>query len=203
MKVATECRAYQHHKLRGIWSNTGKDILRFLTKSPENRAAGDGLKTRLSAFLRPELQCLFLYRVAHYLHVRGWWRAAIVLTRINFLVHKANITPESCIGPAARVPHPAGLTFCGRAGRGVTIFALSTCCPSGPFGENSAHEGPVLGDDVMVGGHSVVVGPLQIADSTKISFGVRLARDTPRGVLVVARTMRGKALGQSQALLNS
>jgi serine O-acetyltransferase len=118
---------------------------------------------------------------------------AILLTRINFLVHTANITPESCIGPGCRMSHPAGLTFCGTAGRGVTVFALSTCCPDGPFSEECAEMGPVLGDNVLIGGHTVVIGPVHIGQDAKISFGVRLNRDVPPGVVVISRTSRGQS----------
>lgn len=94
-----ECTAYGHHKLSAVWASLSEDIVRYLNKSPENQAAGDNFKTRVSALLTPQLLCLVLYRVSHYLHVTGWRRSGVAVARFNFLVHKVSITPQSCIGP--------------------------------------------------------------------------------------------------------
>jgi serine acetyltransferase len=69
------------------------DVLRSLHRSPEAAAGGDDLLHRVSAFMTPQLHCLFLHRVAHYLHVNGWRRAARALSRANLTLHKAWITP--------------------------------------------------------------------------------------------------------------
>jgi serine acetyltransferase len=165
------------------------DILRYLNKSPHNRARGDTLRSRLSAFLTPDLLCLSAYRIAHWLHVNGWRRAATAVSRVNFFAHKVWIPPQSCIGAGCRLPHPAGVTFCGRAGRGLTLYSLSVCCAL--EGADAPLElSPVLGDRVTVGAHAVLLGPLRIGDDVKIAFQVRLDRDAPPRALVVSRILR-------------
>jgi len=183
------CLAYRHHELSGIRASISEDILRYLTKSPENLAAGDTFKQRLSAFLTPELLCLFLYRVAHLLWVNQWHRLAALVSRFNLLVHKVNITSQSCIGPGCRLPHPAGVTFHGRAGRGLTLFSLAVCCTSENCLEGPVEAGPRLGDRVTVGGHSVLMGPISVGDDSKISFSVRLQSDAPPGVVVICKSL--------------
>lgn len=190
MNAADECLAHRHHKLSGIWGSLSEDILRYLTKSPANLALGDNFKSRLSAFLTPELLCVFLYRVAHCLYVNGWRRLAVLVTRLNFLVHKVSITPQSCIGPGLRLPHPAAVTFHGRAGRGLTLYSLAICCPRDPFLDGPVEAGPRLGDRVAVGAHAVLLGPISVGDDTKIAFSIRLDRDTPPGVLVISKSLR-------------
>lgn len=191
MSAATnECFAHRHHKLSGVRMNLSEDILRYLTKSPENQAAGDTLKTRLSAFLTPELVCLLLYRMAHYFYVNEWRWLAQWSSRLNFLLHKVSITPQSCIGPGCRLPHPANVTFHGRAGCGLTLYSLAICCPRDPPLAGPVENGPRLGDRVTVGGHSVVIGPVSVEDDTKIAFSVGLDRDAPSGTLVVSKALR-------------
>ena len=184
------CRADRHHKLSGIWTNVSEDILRYLTKSPENLAAGDHFKQRLSALLTPELLCLFIHRLAHYLWVNRWCRLAVLVSRFNFLVHKVNITSQSCIGPGCRLPHPAGVTFHGTAGRNLTLFQLAVCCSLEDRWEGSAEKGPQLGNDVTVGAHSALMGPIAVGDNSKIAFSVPLERDVPPRVLVTCNSSR-------------
>src|SRR5438105_8991370 len=166
---SSSCVAYRHHALSGVWRNMSEDILRYLTKSPENLAGGDDFLHRLGAFLTPELMGLFLYRVSHCLWVNRCRRMAASVSRFNFMMHKVNITPQSCIGPGCRLSHPTGVTFHGRAGRDLTLFSLAVCCAKEPCLGGSVETGPYLGDRVTVGAHSVLIGPVKVGDDTKLA----------------------------------
>jgi len=184
------CIAFGHRALASIQRDVSEDILRYLNKSPENQAAGDTLKTRLGAFLTPQLQCLLLHRIAHCLFVKGWTRLAVFISRLNLLVHKVSIPPHSCIGPGCLLPHPAGVTFCGAAGRGLTLYSLAVCCPLEASLDGPLETAPRLGDRVTVGAHAVVLGPITVGDDVRIAFSLRVDRDAPPGVLVVSRALR-------------
>jgi len=186
----TQCNVYGHNRFATIWSSLSEDILRYLNKSPENQAAGDTFKTRLGAFLTPQLLCLLLYRIAHYLYVKGWRRLAVGISRLNCLVHKVTIPPQSCIGPGCFLPHPAGVTFCGTAGHGLTLYSLAVCCPRDAFLSGPAENAPRLKDRVTVGAHAVLLGPITVGDDTKVAFSLRLDCDTPPGVLVISKALR-------------
>lgn len=188
--VSGECEIWQHRRLSSLWRDVGADIERCLTKSPENIALGRGLKRRASAFLTPELLCLFLHRVAHFLRANSLTRLAMVATRINFTLHKVCITPQSCIGPGCRLPHPAGVVFHGRAGRGLTLFGMAVCCARENGMEGPVENAPRLGDGVTVGAHAVVVGPIAVGNDTKISPFTILTKDAPSGVIVASRALR-------------
>jgi serine O-acetyltransferase len=176
-----------------------EDIRRFLEKSPENRAAGDRFKTRVSAFLTPQLMSLAGHRAAHWLHVNGLTRTARLVSGLNFLLHKVSITPDSCIGPGCHLPHPTGLCFSGIAGRGLTLYSLSFCGPR----EDGLASGasPRLGDRVTLGGQAIVLGAVSIGSDTKIAPRVTLSADAPSGVLVVSRVLRPRrgSLGRRTA----
>jgi serine O-acetyltransferase len=184
------CLSRDHHKLATIWNSLSEDILRYLNKSPENQASGDNLKTRTGALLTPQLLCLVLYRISHYVYVKGWKRCAILLARMNYLTHKVSIAPQCCIGPGCFLPHPAGVTFFGTAGRGLTLYALAICCPVNTVAEEAVEMGPCLGDYVVIGGHAVVLGPVRIGHHTTVAFGVRLDRDAGDNVIAISGVMR-------------
>jgi len=189
-KRSSERPPCEHYRLSALRKSWSEDILRFLTKSTENRAAGDNFKSRLSASLTPELLCLLLYRISHYLYVNSWRRLAVVVSRLNLLLHKVSITPQSCIGPGCRLSHPAGVTFQGTAGRGLTLYSLAVCCAREGSGDGPVERGPRLGDRVTVGAHAVLLGPISVGNDTQIAFSVGLDRDTPPGVLVYSKSLR-------------
>jgi len=188
--VPEECFARGHNKLGGVWSNLSQDVARYLTKSPANIAQGDNFKARLSAFLTPELLCLLLYRFSHYFYVTRWRRVAAALARLNSLVHRVTITPQSCIGGGCRLPHPANVTFHGRAGSGLTLYSLAICCPKEPVLDIPVAMGPNLGERVTVGAHAVVMGPIHLGDDTKVAFTVWVDHDVPARSLVVSAALR-------------
>jgi serine O-acetyltransferase len=166
------------------------DITRFLNKSPENQAVGDTFKSRTGAMLTPQLLCLLLYRVAHRLHVVGWPLLARVIVRANALVHRVQISADSCIGPGCLLPHPCGLVFVGHAGAQMTIYSMAVCCPDSTAPLAAADLGPRLGERVSVGVHAVLLGPLQVGDDTLIGPCVNVPRTLPPRVMVLVRGWR-------------
>lgn len=185
--MTERCRQLGHHKLAALRASLAADLDRYLDKSPMNRAAGRSLRKRISSFLTPDLLSVFLYRLAHWLFAGGCARTGTLISRINFFVHKVSIGPNACIGPGLRLPHPTGVVFGGRAGCGLTLYALAIC------GSVDADPGapleicPTLGDRVTLAAGAVVLGPLHVGDDAKISFHARPDRDVPAGVLVAAR----------------
>ena len=166
------------------------DTRRYLNRSPEARSGGEDLKHLLSAFATPQLFALTIHRLAHFLECRGWQRLAALATRLNQMLHHVSISPRSCIGPACLLPHPAGVSFAGSAGRDLTLYALCVCSAALPCGDPKLEEAPRLGDGVAVGGHATLIGPVSVGDGCKIGYGVRVDRDVPAGMLVVSASMR-------------
>jgi serine O-acetyltransferase len=196
---AARCRAHGHRTWSGTWRNVQADVRRQLATLPASSAEGANFKRKLGAFLRPEILSLFLHRTSHFCHVSGWPRLGRTLCRLNYLLHKVNITPQSCIGAGCRLPHPPGVFFHGQAGRELTVFSLAVCtgaehCPEGPV-EN----GPHLGDRVLLGAHAVVIGPVTVGSDTKIPYSVRLAQDAPPGVIVASKNLRLTYRGRARS----
>ena len=183
------CALYEHHKFCSLRAAVREDILRFATFSPAYRPE-IRFKTCLSIFLKPGMLCLFWYRIAHYLYVRGWKRLAYSVSNFNLIVHKANISPQSCIGPGCFWGHGPGTVFHGAAGRNLTMFSLAVCCPKEESFGGPANQGPRLGNGVTVGGNAVVIGPVTIGDNAIVAPLTRLHVDCPRDTLAFSARMR-------------
>ena len=186
------CSAWGHDRLAAVWSGLGADIQRYLSKSPENRAAGDNLKTRVSALLTPQLHCLILYRLCHWLAVNGWAAAGHLLSRLNMFIHKVNIPADSCIGPGCFLAHPAGVTFYGEAGYGLTLYSLAVSTPAWDGSSGS----PVMGDRIFIGAHAWTSGAIAVGCDTKVSYAVPLRRDAAPGSLVIAPEAWGREISR-------
>ena len=99
------------------------DIMQYYHFSSDFSRGNMTLLKRLSIFLTPPLLCVTLYRLAHLCHKRRWFRTAQFLTLVNFLLHKAYISPESEIAGGLYIPHTVGVSFCGSAGKNLTLYA--------------------------------------------------------------------------------
>lgn len=194
------CLSHGHGSWSGTWRNLLGDIDRHLTMTPESSTLEISFKRRVGSFLRPEIQSLFMYRLSHYLYIHRWRRLARAVSRLNFQLHKIRITPQSCIGPRCRLPHPPGVMLHGRAGTDLTVYSLAICTTNEDCLEGPVTNGPKLGNGVVLGAHCVLMGPIFVGDSSKIMFAVRLDDNVPAGVIATSRaalvshTMRDVAI---------
>lgn len=195
----SSCHERGHDSWAGLRGNIRADVLRDLRIRfrRDDGPAVDNFRHRASSFLAPGVLAIFLHRVAHYFTVRGWRRSGAIVSRINALLHKINITPQSCIGPGAFIPHPVGVTFHGTAGAQLTLFSLAACCAFENEMHGPAATGPTIGDRVIVG-RAMILGPVSIGDESHI-FAARVARDIPPRSIVISRIARTRAVLRTPA----
>jgi serine O-acetyltransferase len=186
------CDKYHHSFWKGLRFNIRQDINRYLTKSQTNKALGKGFKRRLSAFFMPEIQCLILYRLAHFLYVNQWKNLGLFVARLNQIVHKVNIPPQSCIGPGCRLSHPPGVVFHGSAGKRLTLFSLAVCYSSTASADAILEACPRIGNNVQLGAYTTVSGPIKISDNVKIFPLLQTKRDIGKNKTLIRRKLRYK-----------
>lgn len=140
----------------------------------------------------PGIQCAIIHRVAHWLHARGLRWVAGVVAGINRIVHKADITPASRIGPGLYAPHVVGLVFHASAGARLILLSRTVVCGSGIHADRSRLHGdsPILGDDVVVGTNAAVLGQITIGSGSMISGNVVVTVDVPENAVLIDRRMR-------------
>jgi serine O-acetyltransferase len=181
----TDLEVSPHRQLpacpHGTWSSTKADIRadidRYLAEVSHHHPVASGAVSRLSGFLTNPVLATALHRIAHWQHVRGRPGIAVGITRVNLLLNRLTITPDSCIGGGLFVPHLAGTLFRGHAGANLTLYANSLCAPAGVA--STLHAAPVLGDNVSVGGHSAIIGPVVIGSHVRLARKAQVMRDVP------------------------
>jgi serine O-acetyltransferase len=183
--IQARCDRFRHRQWSGLRSCYARDIDRFLHKGVE--PIPNDTKHRLSAIVTPELLAILLYRVSHLLYVRKYVRLARLISVLNLVLHKTNLPPETCIGPGFHMPHPAGIYLVGSAGCNLTVYSMATCGPANAVYQPSLQDCPRLADDVTLGAHSTVMGPIEIGRGVKAGHMAGLTRDIPADSLVMRR----------------
>ena len=156
------------------------------------RIGGDRPMPRARAammVLLPAMQCAAFHRVAHLLHLRGWRRSAAAVAGLSLRLTGAAFHPGSRIGPGLFVPHPARVAFCGTAGRDLVVLPAVVVAPKRPVlaADPFPADAPRLGDGVVVGAHSLVLGAVTIGDGAMVGVGVAALRDIPAGTVSMQR----------------
>lgn len=165
-----------------------EDESRYLNRLA-GRPAGRGWKAHLGAWMSVPLQSVLLYRLSHWLWRKGWLGAGRALAQLNSLLFKTYLPASASIGPGFWLPHPQSTAYCGHAGRGLTLYAGAACLPN-PEEGCDPDRGPQLGDDVTVGAHAVLLGPIRVGDRTRVLYCVALSKDAPADTRVVSAAIK-------------
>jgi serine O-acetyltransferase len=164
------------------------DIRRRIRESGGSDERPPSFAKSLSTLLTPQITCILFHRVSHFLHLNGWCRTARLVSWLNTALHKATITPASCIAAGWSLPHPTGVVFHGRAGVELTVYASSLCTSMTPAQWSRIEDGPTLGDRVTIGVHAAVLGPVSVGSDTTVAYRTDLMEDAPAGSVVASRS---------------
>ncbi|MET8852055.1 serine O-acetyltransferase EpsC [Amycolatopsis sp. NPDC004625] len=156
------------------------------------RAAADDLRVVLErdpsigspseALLHPALPAIWAYRVAHRLYRRGLRRTARVLSNFaRVLSGGIEIHPGARIGRGFFIDHGAGVVIGETAviGDDVTLFQQVTLGSTGWWHAGEARRHPAIGDRVVLGANSTVLGPITVGHDSVIGAQALVIRDVP------------------------
>lgn len=145
---------------------------------------------RLFWFLQPNSLGMWLYRLSHHLHATGWRRLAMVVYTVNVYLTRIEIPPATVIGSHCLIGH-FPIVLNGRIGDRFTLYGNGGT--GGGFGEEDIGGGPglpVIGDDVVMGVRSMVLGPVRVGHGARLGPGCTVLRDVPDGAVVAAPLSR-------------
>ena len=116
-----------------------------------------------SAARHPGFRMLLEWRLAAWLHRRGWPLPASLLRQRILRVFGCDLSLKATLGPAVRFPHPLGIVI----GDNVVIEGGATVMQHVTLGGNghidpSGRSTPWLGRGAFIGPGAVVVGPVHI-----------------------------------------
>jgi serine O-acetyltransferase len=144
--------------------------------------------------LNPRVAAVVRFRVGQALVARRLTPLAMFLRARSLRHSGAELHPGATIGPGLCLVHSSGVVVGGsvvigrncRLHQGVTLGSAGIGA-TGVWGE------PVIGDDVTIGAHAVIVGPVRIGDRAVVAANAVVTKDVPDdGVVggVPARLLR-------------
>jgi len=127
--------------------------------------------------LYPTVHAIVSYRMSHFLFKRKFFFLARLISQITRLLTGIEIHPGATIGRMLFIDHGMGVVIGETAeiGDRVTLYQGVTL---GGTGKHSGKRHPTLGDDVVVGSGAKVLGPIRVANGTKIGANSVLLKDT-------------------------
>ena len=127
---------------------------------------------------------LVLYRIAHYLHVRGFKLIARMISSIGRFFTGIEIHPGAKIGYGVFIDHGTGVVIGETAeiGNNVTIYQGATL---GGTGKDKGKRHPTVESGVMISAGAKVLGPITIGRNAKIGAGSVVLKDVPANATVV------------------
>jgi cysteinyl-tRNA synthetase len=162
----------------GLWSDIKQDYKAVFERDP---AARNGLEVILAY---PGFHAILLHRINHLL-----WRLKIpvvprLLSHIGRFFTGIEIHPGAKIGPGFFIDHGMGVVIGETAeiGRCVTLYQGVTL---GGTGKERGKRHPTLGDNVVVGTGTKILGPVTIGNNVKIGANSVVLRSIPDNSTVV------------------
>jgi serine O-acetyltransferase len=140
----------------------------------------------------PGLHAVLFYRVAHRLWQRGYTTPARVLSHVARFLTGIEIHPGATIGRRFFIDHGMGVVIGETAivGDDVTLYQGVTL---GGTGKERGKRHPTLGDNVIVGVGSKVLGAITIGDGARIGGGSVVLKDVPPHTTAVGVPARAVA----------
>lgn len=177
----------------GTFSMLMQDVDAFARQAAAFAGHRPGWIRRMSILFTPPLMCCAGYRLSRALWLHGWRRTAMLVARLNFLVHKAAISPASTIGGGLYVPHPVGIVLDADAGSNLVLFANAIVSFGGEGPARTATPiRPRLGDDVVVGANAIVVGDIVVGSGARLGAGAVVDTGVADGAVVVRAVRRSR-----------
>jgi serine O-acetyltransferase len=157
-----------------------EDLAAALERDPAARAVG-----RVEMLLTyGGVQALLSHRISHALHEAGIPLLPRLLAYLTAAVTGVEIHPAARIGRGLFIDHGSGVVIgeTAEVGDHVTIYQGVTLGGTG-FARGKRH--PTVGDEVMIGAGSALLGPIEVGDRCKIGANSVVIHDVPPNSTVV------------------
>ena len=142
----------------------------------------------------PGFHAILLHRLAHNLYQSGWPTLARVISQFSRAMTGIEIHPGARIGRRFFIDHGMGIVIGETAEIGDDVLMYQAVTLGGT-GKETGKRHPTIGDHVVLGTGSAVLGNIQIGDHVKIGAGSVVVRSVPDHSTVVGvpgRVVRGQ-----------
>jgi len=132
----------------------------------------------------PGLHAIWLHRIAHSFYHRGWYTTARLISHMNRSLTGIEIHPGAKIGRRLFIDHGMGVVIGETSEIGDDCLIYKGVVLGGTTLEKKKRH-PTLGNRVIVGSNSTVLGAITIGDGVRIGSGSVVVKSVPAGATVV------------------
>lgn len=152
----------------GLWA----DAKNIQSKDPAARTVLEVV------LLYPGFHILVFHRIAHWFFKHKLLFIARLISQLGRFCTGIEIHPGCTIGKCLFIDHGMGIVFGETAeiGDNCTIYHGVTL---GGTGKDTGKRHPTLGDNVLIGAGTKVLGPVYIGDNTRVGAGSVVLRNLP------------------------
>lgn len=154
------------------------DIQAYLDKDPAARF------TWQVVLLYPGFQALLVYRLAHWLHLKGFFFLPHFLAYLVRIITSIEIHPAAKIGRRLVIDHGVGVVIGETAtvGNDVTMYQGVVL---GGTGKDRGKRHPDIEDGVFLSAGCKILGPVRVGKNAKVGAGAVVLKDVPPGCTAV------------------
>ncbi|OGP63290.1 MAG: serine O-acetyltransferase [Deltaproteobacteria bacterium RBG_13_53_10] len=161
-----------------MWEHLKEDIRTIKERDP---AARNYLEILLCY---PGLHAVQLHRIAHFLYGEGWYTTARLISHFSRWFTGIEIHPGAKIGKRLFIDHGMGVVIGETTEIGDDCLIYKGVVLGGTsLVKKKRH--PTLGNRVIIGSNSTVLGAIHIGDGVRIGSGSVVVKSVPAGATVV------------------
>ncbi len=161
-----------------MWERFKEDIRTIKDRDP-------AAKNLVEIFLcYPGLHAIWLHRIAHFLYEEGWYTIARLVSHFNRWFTGIEIHPGAKIGKRLFIDHGMGVVIGETSEIGDDCLIYKGVVLGGTTLEKKKRH-PTLGNRVIIGSNSTVLGAITIGDGARIGSGSVVVKSVPAGATVV------------------
>lgn len=135
-------------------------------------------------FCYPGLHAIWFHRIAHFLYKKGWYTSARLISHLSRALTGIEIHPGAKIGRRLFIDHGMGVVIGETTEIGDDCLIYKGVVFGGTTLEKKKRH-PTLGNRVIVGSNSTILGAITIGDGAKIGSGSVVVKAVPPGATVV------------------
>ncbi|MBS3920901.1 MAG: serine O-acetyltransferase [Deltaproteobacteria bacterium] len=132
----------------------------------------------------PGLHAIWLHRISHFLYKKRWYTTARLISHLNRSLTGIEIHPGATIGRRLFIDHGMGVVMGETTEIGDDCLIYKGVVFGGTTLEKKKRH-PTLGNRVVVGSNSTILGAITIGDGARIGSGSVVVKPVPPGATVV------------------
>lgn len=142
------------------------------------------IRSNIEVILYPSFWAVINHRIAHSFYKKKHFFIARAISQISRGLTGIEIHPGAQIGKRFFIDHGMGVVIgeTAKIGDNVMLYHGVTL---GGTGKDKIKRHPTVGDNVLIGAETIVLGPINIGSNTKIGAGSVVLEDIPANVTAV------------------